>query len=157
VLIDVDGLKALNDACGHQAGDELLVAVGSLLSSSNVGAYRIGGDEFALIVDRKQGATVSASLQRLKPFELDFASCGHRHRVGLTYGYASLHENESFDHFFRRADARLVQCKRRLYAGGHREDRRSQDSGPGRTTQVDSAAREVLSLEAHRRSRTRVS
>jgi diguanylate cyclase (GGDEF)-like protein len=127
VLIDIDGLKAFNDCCGHQAGDELLSAVADRLSLTNRYFYRIGGDEFAILVDRTDGETLTASLQLLEPFNMTFVTCGHEHRVCFTYGYASIKQDESFDSLFRRADARLGEFKRQLYASGNRMDRRSTD------------------------------
>lgn len=53
VIIDVDGLKLLNDSEGHGAGDEALRAVGVALRSlvrQSDRAYRCGGDEFALLL-----------------------------------------------------------------------------------------------------------
>ena len=52
-ILDLDGFKAYNDAFGHPAGDSLLIRLGHQLADA-VGeegrAYRMGGDEFALIV-----------------------------------------------------------------------------------------------------------
>src|SRR4051812_11177559 len=49
VLFDVDGLKDINENCGHQAGDELLSAVGRRVADLPGLVYRIGGDEFAVL------------------------------------------------------------------------------------------------------------
>ena len=52
-VIDVDGLKEINDRSGHGAGDDTLRAVADALGTTarqEDGAYRIGGDEFALIL-----------------------------------------------------------------------------------------------------------
>lgn len=52
-MADVDGLKHTNDEQGHATGDALLAAVAQALSGScrvSDAAYRIGGDEFALIL-----------------------------------------------------------------------------------------------------------
>ena len=54
LLVDLDGLKATNDAFGHKAGDELLVKLAGTLDAVATAyaatAYRIGGDEFAMLV-----------------------------------------------------------------------------------------------------------
>ena len=54
VLLDVDHFKYINDNFGHRTGDQLLNAIGGLLSNfargENAQAFRLGGDEFALHV-----------------------------------------------------------------------------------------------------------
>jgi len=53
VFIDLDKFKAVNDNCGHAAGDELLRRIGELLSRQAGGrgiAARFGGDEFVLLL-----------------------------------------------------------------------------------------------------------
>lgn len=52
LIIDLDGFKEVNDGLGHQAGDELLIAIAASLKSSLMpGEFvaRLGGDEFALL------------------------------------------------------------------------------------------------------------
>jgi diguanylate cyclase (GGDEF)-like protein len=48
-LLDVDGLKRINDRYGHPIGDLALATVGARLASSGE-AFRLGGDEFALLL-----------------------------------------------------------------------------------------------------------
>jgi diguanylate cyclase (GGDEF)-like protein len=53
VLCDLDGFKPYNDSFGHQAGDELLQTLGRRLNAAVAGigaAYRMGGDEFCLLL-----------------------------------------------------------------------------------------------------------
>ena len=53
VLIDVDGLKAINDNFGHSAGDNALKSFAKITRERLRGSdflFRIGGDEFALIL-----------------------------------------------------------------------------------------------------------
>jgi diguanylate cyclase (GGDEF)-like protein len=52
-LLDLNGLKAVNDAHGHAAGDELLAAVSrrlEALAQEDALVARLGGDEFALLI-----------------------------------------------------------------------------------------------------------
>ena len=54
LLFDLDGFKAYNDTFGHSAGDALLNRLGDRLSRSMAGrgtAYRLGGDEFCILVE----------------------------------------------------------------------------------------------------------
>ncbi|WP_165403863.1 EAL domain-containing protein [Egicoccus halophilus] len=55
VMLDVNGLKEVNDVFGHAAGDELLITVGEVLSRvaiphADALAARLGGDEFCLVL-----------------------------------------------------------------------------------------------------------
>jgi two-component system, cell cycle response regulator len=84
-FLDLDGFKAYNDAFGHPAGDALLVRLGSQLSEA-VGdrgrAYRMGGDEFAMLLPgdaTSAGASVAAGAAALSERGEGFkvtCSCG---------------------------------------------------------------------------------
>ena len=65
LMIDLDGLKAINDSMGHLRGDEVLRAVGRVITGSIRGvdaAYRYGGDEFLILLPETEfvGAYVVA-------------------------------------------------------------------------------------------------
>ena len=163
ILLDVDDLKTVNDDCGHLAGDELLIGVSEYLlsiSPSPNSLFRIGGDEFALLIDRTRGESVTAVIERLKPYRQHFRTCGHEHAVNVSFGFGSAGPNETFDGLFRRAAARLRDLKRQLYSNGDRQDRRRQSID---TTKVVAAAlaaepepeisSNVTSLEERRRQR----
>lgn len=56
IMCDVDGLKAVNDSLGHEAGDSILVQAAIALRSavadiSSASVCRIGGDEFCIVID----------------------------------------------------------------------------------------------------------
>jgi diguanylate cyclase (GGDEF)-like protein len=71
VLADVDGLKVANDTHGHDMGDRLLIAVGELLaagtpSARGADAFRIGGDEFAVLLPRDAALSMGVVVMDLQ-------------------------------------------------------------------------------------------
>jgi diguanylate cyclase (GGDEF)-like protein len=73
-LFDLDGFKLYNDTYGHPAGDALLIRLGRALDSAVAGrgrAYRMGGDEFCVVVHGDPDAAVikacSAALTEVGP------------------------------------------------------------------------------------------
>ncbi len=114
VLLDVDKLKRLNDACGHQAGDELIQEAALHLrraAAKTAPVYRVGGDEFAILVDRSHGVQLSPILRALQAIEARFSACNHVHTIRMSFGYASCHQGETFESLFKRADQRLYESK----------------------------------------------
>ncbi|GAB5902310.1 GGDEF domain-containing protein [Mycobacteroides chelonae] len=68
VLMDVDGLKELNDTRGHGAGDEILKAVAAMLTArTRVGeiAARIGGDEFLVVAFPGRAEDIESTVRRV--------------------------------------------------------------------------------------------
>lgn len=57
-LLDLNGFKRYNDTFGHPAGDEMLIELGQRLREwigPDCTAYRVGGDEFAVLVEGSEG------------------------------------------------------------------------------------------------------
>ena len=68
-LVDMNGLKSVNDDFGHEAGDRALKSIGECLlrvSGNQTTAYRIGGDEFVLLFVRQEEQAVRDTLDQLK-------------------------------------------------------------------------------------------
>lgn len=104
-VIDVDGLKEINDRRGHRAGDETLRAVAGALDSTarrEDGTYRIGGDEFALLLVDAQVAHEDVLVDRLR--EAGAPPC--------SVGVARLSDDMDRD-LVARADERLYELRRR--------------------------------------------
>lgn len=60
VFGDVNGLKRMNDVHGHEAGDVLIKTVARIMQRAQQGAgeghvFRMGGDEFLMIVEHADG------------------------------------------------------------------------------------------------------
>jgi diguanylate cyclase (GGDEF)-like protein/putative nucleotidyltransferase with HDIG domain len=108
VMIDLNGLKQLNDTYGHQAGDEKIKALGDCLQASVRGtdcAYRTGGDEFMVLLP---GARAWAALT--------FANRLHgeagRAEVGISVGITESTRTESRDSLVAQVDIALYEAKR---------------------------------------------
>lgn len=71
VLVDVDGLKAVNDVHGHQRGDEVICGVADALGAAVAGAPgalvgRLGGDEFCVVLPGLGAEEAQAVIERAK-------------------------------------------------------------------------------------------
>ena len=129
LLADVDRFKQVNDRFGHQAGDALLRAVGSRLTSAlrpgDVLA-RLGGDEFGILLEQVSLGRAEEIAQRCRAAvcaqPLDFGE----HRIGVTVslGLAPIESGLTPGELVRRADAALYAAK----SGGR--DRVSLDQSP---------------------------
>jgi diguanylate cyclase (GGDEF)-like protein len=117
LYLDLDSLKQINDALGHDMGSECLqVAAGLLLNSFRqvdiVG--RIGGDEFVVVCEASLEA-MNHGIDRLEQ-AIDAANKFHRHpyRISFSYGSVTSEQNtESLEHILRRADKIMYDQKRR--------------------------------------------
>ncbi|MDU6750469.1 MAG: sensor domain-containing diguanylate cyclase, partial [Bradyrhizobium sp.] len=94
IAIDLDGFKSINDAFGHQAGDELLCQVGArlrqCLGDSGLAA-RFGGDEFMLLLPvaaAQPGRDAAGALARRVVSSLadPFVLAGTRVQIGASAG-----------------------------------------------------------------------
>ncbi|GAC1527379.1 MAG: hypothetical protein NVS2B8_13730 [Vulcanimicrobiaceae bacterium] len=67
-IIDIDEMKTINDHNGHMQGDIVLQMVGRLLHSLRFDdqAFRVGGDEFAVILPRTSQGDACATMERLR-------------------------------------------------------------------------------------------
>ena len=117
-LMDLDGFKPINDAHGHDVGDDLLVAVGHRLQA-NVRhqtdlVARLGGDEFIImardLATPEQAEELGRSL--LRAFEDPLTLSHLRIPVGLTIGYALAPlDSDDAQHLVRLADAAMYAGK----------------------------------------------
>lgn len=81
LMIDLDGLKAINDSAGHLRGDEVLRALGNVIAGTIRtvdSAYRFGGDEFVVLLPETDivGAFFVAEKIRVGAEELALALAG---------------------------------------------------------------------------------
>ena len=108
MMIDLNGLKQVNDADGHQAGDELIKCLAECLRETMREvdlAYRIGGDEFTVILPGERAWGAFEFAQRLR------ARTIHR-GAGVAIGITETLTYELKDAVIRRTDLALIDAKR---------------------------------------------
>lgn len=116
MMVDLDGLKQVNDTQGHAAGDQLILKAARVLQQQlrDVDVLaRLGGDEFAGLA---RGFSSDVALRVAQRLEEGFAAAGVRASVG----YAMRRDHGSLSAALEAADARMYevkQARRRLQAG----------------------------------------
>jgi diguanylate cyclase (GGDEF)-like protein len=117
LFIDLDRFKAVNDSCGHAAGDALLVALSERLKAVVRAAdvvCRHSGDEFTVLLrDASQWSEVASTADRLlkeieKPVALGTAEVGVSASIGV-----ALYPEDALDHetLVRHADTAMYAAK----------------------------------------------
>ena len=116
VILDLHRFKEVNDKHGHPGGDEVLRAAAATLKKAlrtSDSAFRIGGDEFALLLpqtDSQQALALSRRVETvfaemIKPLQLEVT-------VSMDHGVAIFPQDaEQADQLIRIADERLYQQK----------------------------------------------
>lgn len=128
-LIDINGLKSVNDSIGHEAGDELICGAADCIRKS-VGkkgqTFRIGGDEFVVfaVMTKKQ---LEAGLLDLKKKTGQWS--GEKVKsLSLSAGYALAKEHKelSVAELVKEADKAMYKQKREYYQTEGRDRRRNE-------------------------------
>jgi diguanylate cyclase (GGDEF)-like protein len=118
VLCDLDGFKSVNDRHGHLTGDQVLGrAAAALLRSVRAAdaVFRIGGDEFAVILPETTAEQMAPVLSRL---DRAVAEAGGEMGVAASFGAAVYPaDGEDADALFRAADTAMYTHKRRQTEG----------------------------------------
>jgi diguanylate cyclase (GGDEF)-like protein len=112
-LLDLDGFKKLNDTLGHPSGDRALQQVAALIDESRLAddGFRIGGDEFAILMPETEREDAELAAARL---------CESIKRIGMSdgslgacFGVAEGADDPARLHTM--ADERLLAAKDRLH------------------------------------------
>ena len=114
LLLDLDDLKVVNDGEGHPAGDRLIVGMANAIRDTlryGDRGFRIGGDEFAVILPHTDADDASVAANRLRHFCLRPAA-GER-VIPFSGGISAVPQLAADrNELFRQADASLYRCKR---------------------------------------------
>jgi len=116
LLVDIDYFKSVNDTYGHQAGDFVIKTLSNLLTQSTRlvdTCYRIGGDEFAIILMNTEvkNARKVADKLRILVEKHEFNINDMNLKITISIGTASSNEAETVKELISLADSRLYDAK----------------------------------------------
>lgn len=118
VVCDINGLKHVNDTHGHAAGDQLIKDACALICRHFVhgAVYRIGGDEFAVLLQGKGHDTMREAVAEMnREVEANI----RKNAVVVSIGYSVLgRKDQQLRDVFERADQMMYERKKELKAMG---------------------------------------
>ena len=127
LLLDVNGLKRINDETGHAAGDALLRRAGEVLAKAveaPMTASRIGGDEFVLLLPGADETALEAMQSHVEEL-LELNNQFHAGaRLEMSMGRAVWRGGERIEAAVHRADTMMYERKKAYYVA-QTHDRRS--------------------------------
>lgn len=119
IYMDINDFKSINDTCGHQTGDALLNVIAKRLEkciSAGDSAFRVGGDEFAVLVNGAHEPEYFEELiRRIRSEAAREIQIGTLClKVSISAGYARCPEDAfRFEDIVRNADQAMYEQKRR--------------------------------------------
>jgi diguanylate cyclase (GGDEF)-like protein len=115
LLMDVDGLKRINDAQGHQAGDRVLMQVAMSLQRSIRSvdtAARLGGDEFCVLAPEQESQGAAVLAERLAAAAGEDVAIPAEPPVSLSIGVVACPEHgDDAERLIDNADRAMYRAK----------------------------------------------
>ncbi|MDX1508338.1 MAG: GGDEF domain-containing protein [Woeseiaceae bacterium] len=114
VILDLDHFKAVNDAHGHAAGDQILRSVTEIVNLRirvTDSLYRIGGEEFVIVIEGQDIHGAAHLAEQLRTI-VEANELVPDRAVTISLGVAQLRDGESGKDWLHRADEALYQAKR---------------------------------------------
>lgn len=115
IVVDINNLKQANDTMGHSAGDELICTAAECILSvfDSLGCcYRMGGDEFAVLLQNIAESQVNRALSELE-LCISRRNLTRSFPLSLAVGYA-MGRDAPIEQMFREADANMYQNKSQM-------------------------------------------
>ena len=112
IVIDINGMKEINDSYGHFSGDDAIKTVAKALKDTigtKADIYRIGGDEFVCISE----SNVLPYISQFKD-TISFIDREKLYKLAVSIGYSKYHEKytKSIDDIICRADEKMYKAKK---------------------------------------------
>ena len=97
-MFDLNNLKLVNGNLGHEMGDKYIEAFSALLASlqnDRISAYRVGGDEFSVIMEKTNAVEIHKVLDKLEK-AVEKYNVKHNIKISYARGY----EISTRDHYY---------------------------------------------------------
>lgn len=112
IVIDINGMKEINDSYGHFSGDDAIKTVAKALKDTigtKADIYRIEGDEFVCISE----SNVLPYISQFKD-TISFINREKLYKLAVSIGYSKYHEKytKSIDSIICRADEKMYKAKK---------------------------------------------
>nr|WP_039811453.1 diguanylate cyclase [Jeotgalibacillus malaysiensis] len=117
LIIDVDFFKKINDAYGHQAGDEILIKLAQLINKEagqRGKVFRKGGEEFTVLLNQcsySESVEIAHRLQKTISKHKFYINNAEKISITISIGISST-EREKTEHLFESADHALYIAKK---------------------------------------------
>ncbi len=119
LVADLNGLKSVNDAGGHQSGDALLKRAGEVLQlalQKQDAVARIGGDEFAVVLPYQDEQAARSVARYIHEFANKNNAAHDDTALQFSIGYATVYDGTTLEYAYSLADKRMYEEKRKYYA-----------------------------------------
>lgn len=117
-LMDINGLKKVNDSLGHEAGDELICGAAECIETA-IGrkgqTFRIGGDEFVVFANMTKKQVVSTLLSLKHETEKWSGAKVDKVSISVGYALAAEYEEHSVEELVKEADKGMYEQKKEYY------------------------------------------
>ena len=117
VVLDINGLKAVNDTYGHQAGDEFIKKGCGIICDvfRHCPVFRVGGDEFVVVI---QGRSYKHIDKIMQYWEKTIQESIDNNSVVIAAGMARFTDDKEVRTVFAKADARMYENKKAIKSVG---------------------------------------
>ena len=98
IMLDIDGLKIINDTYGHPVGDQLIIAMSNILRDTFVDSEciaRVGGDEFTILLVGKEQTEVELLFKEMNSKITEISRAASPITLSASFGYSFLQSGEA--------------------------------------------------------------